>query len=179
MPRSKNPVSSYRLHRQSGQAVVTVRTPDGRRVDRLRGKFGTPGSKAEYGRVLAELRAGQPAVVSPATPDASDLTVIEVRLAHLRYADGYYCHPDGTPTSETGNIRDAVRVLKRLYGHTPAREFGPRALKAVRQAMIDTDLRRTVVDGRVNAGRVAPFAHLHADANICAHLQQGRAFRRW
>jgi hypothetical protein len=57
MPRPRNPLPSYRLHRQSGQAVVTVRTADGRRRDLLLGPYNSPGSKAEYERVLAELRA--------------------------------------------------------------------------------------------------------------------------
>lgn len=47
-------------------------------------------------------------------------------------------------------MRDAVRPLKKLYGHTPAAEFGPLAMKAVRDAMVDADQCRTVVNARVN-----------------------------
>ena len=64
-------------------------------------------------------------------------------------ADAYYVK-NGKPTVEPGNIRLALRPLRQLYGHTPAREFGPLALKAVRQAMIDAGLCRI---GDQQAGR--------------------------
>ena len=53
-----------------------------------------------------------------------------------RHVETYYVK-DGRPTSEQDNIRQALRFLRRLYGDTPGRDFGPLALKAVRQAMID------------------------------------------
>ena len=46
-------VPSYRLHKQSGRAIVTL---NGR--DCLLGKFGTPESQAEYNRLIAEWIAG-------------------------------------------------------------------------------------------------------------------------
>jgi integrase len=48
----------------------------------------------------------------------------------------HYRRPDGTPTSEQQLIRQALRPLRRLYGHTLARDFGPLALKAVRTEII-------------------------------------------
>jgi integrase len=42
-----------------------------------------------------------------------------------------------------------MRPLQELYGHTVAREFGPLALKTVRQAMIDANLSRNEVNKRV------------------------------
>ena len=62
MPRPKNTFPTYRLHKQSGQAVTTVRLPDGRRRDVLLGRYQSPESKAEYQRVLAELSAAPEAV---------------------------------------------------------------------------------------------------------------------
>ena len=55
MPRPRKQVPSYRLHRQSGQAVVTVYSNGGRK-DVLLGRYGSPESKDEYARVLAQLR---------------------------------------------------------------------------------------------------------------------------
>ena len=43
---------------------------------------------------------------------------------------------DGEPTSEPDNIQQAQRPVRELYGTVDARDFGPLALKAVRQAMI-------------------------------------------
>lgn len=49
-------------------------------------------------------------------------------------------------------MREAIRPLRQLYGNTKASEFGPKALKAVRQYMIDEGLCRGVVNRRV--GRI-------------------------
>jgi hypothetical protein len=56
MPRPRG-IPTYRRHRQSGQAVVTLSDPSGRRRDVLLGKFGTTASRQEYARVLAEWEA--------------------------------------------------------------------------------------------------------------------------
>jgi hypothetical protein len=50
-------IPSYRLHKQSGQAIVTLTDGLGRRRDVLLGRYGTPESRAEYVRVLAEWEA--------------------------------------------------------------------------------------------------------------------------
>ena len=68
-----------------------------------------------------------------------DLTVNEFLVAYLEYADGYY-RKNGKPTKEPALLRLSYRFLRVLYGHTPAAEFGPMALKAVRQAMLKADL---------------------------------------
>jgi hypothetical protein len=48
-------IPSYRLHRQSGQAVVTLTDAvTGQRKDRLLGKYNTPASKEEYRRVVLD-----------------------------------------------------------------------------------------------------------------------------
>jgi hypothetical protein len=50
-------VPSYRRHRQSGQAVVTLPDGLGRRKDILLGKYGTAVSRHEYARVVGEWEA--------------------------------------------------------------------------------------------------------------------------
>jgi integrase len=86
----------------------------------------------------------------PSIPDGAgpaDLSVNELLLSHLQWADGYY-RKNGEPTGEADNIRYAIRPLRRLYGYTLAKEFGPLALKTVRQAMIDSGLCRNEVNRR-------------------------------
>ena len=46
----------------------------------------------------------------------------------------------------------ALKPLRQLYGSTPAAEFGPKKLKAVRQKMIENGLCRRVINNRV--GRI-------------------------
>ena len=134
--------ASYRLHKPTGQAVVTI---DGR--DFYLGKHGSVASHAEYDRLIAEWLANGRRLPSSSDGGGTDLTVSELLLAFLRFADGYY-RKGGEPTGEADNIRYAVRPLRRLYGHTPAAKFGPLALKAVRQDMIDSGLCRFEVNRR-------------------------------
>jgi integrase len=135
-------IPSYRLHKQSGQALVTL--PDGRggRNDVLLGKYGTPQSCAEYLRVLAEWEANGRRCPQPVA-SAPDLTVNELLLAFWQHAEQHYRRPDGTPTAEIDCLRAALRPLRQFYGHTPVKDFGPLALKAVRQRMVESVDERT------------------------------------
>jgi integrase len=121
-------VPSYRLHKQSGQAIVTLNG-----ADVLLGKFGTVASKSEYNQRIAEwLANGRQRPVASA-----DLSIAELIARYRVHVTAYYRHPDGTPTGEADNIGDAMRPLRIMYGKTPARDFSPLKLKALRQAMID------------------------------------------
>jgi integrase len=134
MPRKSVP--SYRLHRQSGQAIVTLSNRQtGQRRDYLLGNFGSPESRAEYARLLMERQSSEgrlPAKAGDGIP--SDLTMNELMLAFVRHAEKYYVKA-GQPTSEQETIRHALRFLS-PYGNSIARKFGPLALRAVRDAMI-------------------------------------------
>jgi hypothetical protein len=56
MPRTPNGTPpAYPKKPHQGQARITVRLLDGRRHDLVLGPFGSPESRAEYRRVLAEL----------------------------------------------------------------------------------------------------------------------------
>ena len=52
--------TTYRLHRQSGQAIIRLNLGNGVTRDMLLGKYNSAESKREYGRIVAELRAGSP-----------------------------------------------------------------------------------------------------------------------
>ncbi|AGA26013.1 tyrosine-type recombinase/integrase [Singulisphaera acidiphila] len=128
---------SYRLHKPTGQAVVTI---DDR--DFYLGKHGTEASRNEYDRLIAEwLAAGRK------LPVANDATVSELMVGFLKWADAYYVK-DGEPTSEAALFRLSLAVLRKAYGHTQAKDFGPLALKTVRQAFIDAKLCRNEVNRR-------------------------------
>lgn len=97
MPRSPS-VPSYRFHKATGQAVVTIRTPAGRR-DVYLGPYNSPESRKEYARIVAELAVAPAAAASVAGPTAGAArTVAEVLLAFWRHAERHYRRPDGTPT---------------------------------------------------------------------------------
>ena len=70
-------------------------------------------------------------------------------LAYWRHVEGYYVK-DGRPTSEQDNIRQALRFVRQLYDSSPALDFGPMALKNVRQAMIEADRSRKLINEDIN-----------------------------
>lgn len=137
-------IPSYRRHKQSGQAVVTLPDGFGGRRDVLLGKYGSTVSHNEYARVITEWEAnGRCLPPKSAESSAPDLTINELCLAYWRHAERYYVK-DGKPTSEIFAIKGALRYVRQLYGHTPARDFGPIALKTVRQKLIEHPIVRII-----------------------------------
>src|SRR5262245_28599163 len=144
-------VPSYRRHRPTGQAVLTLTDVAGKRRDYYLGTYGSRESKAEYARLLAEWNAAGRCIPRSGLAPA-DLTINELIFQFWRHAESYYRHADGSETSELDAYRYSLRPLKALYGHTLARDFGPLALKAVRQSMLESRLSRRVINSRI--GRV-------------------------
>jgi integrase len=143
---------SYHRH-SSGQACVTVRDQTGRRREILLGPWNSPESKAEYARILNELAAHQGRLAArDRTRNAfGDLTVNELILAFRRHAEQHYRSADGVPTGELDNVKAALRHLRQLYGHTPAREFDSVALETIQAELARQGrLARTTINARVN-----------------------------
>jgi integrase len=140
----------YRHYRPKNLGVVRI---DGR--DFYLGAFNSPESWEKYRRLVAEwLTAGRVDPPSGAAPAAdAGPSVGDVILAFWRHAERYYRTPDGQLSGELGNVRDALRPLRKLYGTTPARSFGPLALRAVRDEMVRAGLARTTVNAWVNRVR--------------------------
>jgi integrase len=133
--RPKGAPPSYRLHKQSGQAVVSLPRGDGTYQDVLLGAHDSAESRTEYARVIGEWETAGRVPPRP-NAGASDVTVAEVILAYWNHAETYYRHADQTPTSELDNVRLALRPLRELYGPTRAADFDALALEAVRNKMI-------------------------------------------
>ena len=147
MPRLVHKFPAYRLHKPSGQAVVGL---GGKSV--YLGPYGSDLSKGEFDRVLAEFLTNGRRPPGPPAAGPPRLTVSELILRYWLYAQRHY-QRDGRPTRELDNIRDALRPVRELYGHTAAAHFGPLALKTVRRAMIDAGLARTTINFRVSKVR--------------------------
>ncbi len=130
---------SLRLHKPSKQAVVTI---DGK--DHYLGPWGSRRAKIEYRRLIGEWNAN--GGMSGGAGRA--VTVAELVLAYRKFAATYYA----APSREPAQIRLAMRPLVGMYGHTLARDFGPLALKAVRQTWIEAGLARKYINQRV--GRI-------------------------
>jgi integrase len=133
----------YRLHKKSRQAVVTLNGKDF-----YLGPHGTKTSKAEYDRVVAEwLAAGR--TLTPG--GGGGHTVVEVISAFLDYAEVHYRSPGGS-SGELNSYKLVIGLLRRLYGRHEATAFGPVALTAVRQAMVQAGWTRSYINSQV--GRI-------------------------
>ncbi len=120
-------VPSYRRHRASGQAVVTLNG-----VDFYLGKWNTPQSRAEYDRVLNEwLIRGRRLGEKSDAP--AEMLVKELAL-------GYHAFVSAEMPDEVNRVKLALRTVRELYGETPAAKFGPVAYQAVRARMVDDGL---------------------------------------
>jgi hypothetical protein len=138
-------IPKYRRH-TSGQARVTLNGKD-----QLLGPYGSPASREAYDRLIAEWLENQRRPPRPAE-DARPLSVAELILAYWKHAEDYY----GFKVKDRGDedcLRKALGVVRRLYGSTPARDFGSKALKACRQHMVGLGWSRTYINAQVDRAR--------------------------
>jgi integrase len=150
----------------------------------LPGAYGSTESRAAFATLLLELEA------SPHRGRLSDpngITVNEVLLAYVQHADQHYRGPDGHPTGETQHVKVVCRAVRELYGMTPAADFGPLALKAVRQRFVAAGWCRRSVNQQIERVRRAfkwaaseeliPFDVYHRLTTVTG-LQKGRSAAR-
>lgn len=136
-------IPAYCYHKVKKQAYV-----------RLSGDFiylreyDSPESHAAYQRVVAEW-LGRGRTPRADAQSADGPSVNEVLLGYWRWAESYYVDLDGKPGREMQSIGYAIKPLKHMYGESSAWSFGPVALKAVRQNMIDNGLCRGVINQRI------------------------------
>src|SRR5579871_1680624 len=136
-------IPKYRRH-SSGQARVTL---EGK--DHLLGPYNSAASKESYRRLIAEWAGGQGRFIPK--KEAQPLLVNEIILAYWNFAKNYY-NFDGKRGDEAC-IRDALKLVRSLYGRTSAQSFGPKALKACRRQMIAKGWSRNYVNAQVDRVR--------------------------
>lgn len=133
MPGRSFRTPSYRHHKGSGQAVVTL---DGRDV--YLGAYGSDASRSAYDRIVAEWL-----VNGRRLADQEGITIAELVVRYLEFVDRRY------RSHEPANIRFALRPVREVYGTTTAVDFGPIALKAIRARFVDSGNCRSFVNKRV------------------------------
>lgn len=143
MPKLKNTLPSYRRHSTSDIAFVQIQ---GKRTY-LPGRFNSPESRAEYRRLIS-LWVAEDRPTTP-TPPATEITVVELVARYWPHVQKHYLK-NGEQTAEVACIRAALRPLVELFGPTPAAEFGPAKLKAVRQTMVASGLARSTINSNVS-----------------------------
>lgn len=145
MPKLLHRPPRYTLHKRSGHARCWI---DGKEY--FLGRHGSPESRAEFARLLAEWQTTHTAPPRRSERGRTDSTVHELALAFFEHAEHHYRTGDGATSRELANLRDAAKPLLRLYGATIACDFGPSGLKAVRSEMVKAGLARRTVNGRIN-----------------------------
>ncbi len=131
---------SYRLHKPSGQAVVTL---SGR--DHYLGKHDTPESRERHDELVARWLANGRRLPEQ---NARPMTVKALILDHYRFCEERYKHRRNGK-SELSRIRTALRAVKEMFGSTPAASFGPKSLTLVRTRFVADGLSRNTVNDKV------------------------------
>ncbi len=140
---SPQKLPKFRVHKATLQAYVEL---SGKRF--YLGYHESAEARQKYNTLVAEwLANGRQLRASP-----EQITVKELIARYWVYGEQYYRNADGTVARELDNIVDALRPVKELYGTQPAAQFGPRALRAVREKMIQDGLRRRNINCRI--GRI-------------------------
>ncbi|MDX2199608.1 MAG: site-specific integrase, partial [Phycisphaerae bacterium] len=130
---------SYRCRVGYAQAIVTLTdSVTKKRRDFWLGEYGTPESRERYHRIIAEWEANgrrlpRPAAEQTDSEHPDQLKLIMLLRSYYRFAKQHH---------EYGELRSfvaAMRLMKRLFGHTPAAEFGPKKLRMLREEMIRGD----------------------------------------
>lgn len=141
MARSKAVVPPFRIHKATGQGYANI---DG--VRHYLGRADDPATLERYNRLIGER------VTTKRTPIPKGYaTVSEVLDRFWTHALGYYGTADGEPSNEAMHFKRAMGPLRKLYGLTPAKDFGPLALKVVRDQIASGGKGRTRSRRYVNA----------------------------
>ncbi len=135
MPSALPRAPRYCRQKENGRPDRAYCTIDGKRV--VLGNYGTPESYKKYAQLMnGELRAEKP-VVAPAAPVLP--TVAMLMADYLAYAVRKY---GGEKALEVVHCKNAFRILRQTHGELLAKDFGPKAYKAMRMVMIEANWSR-------------------------------------
>jgi integrase len=137
MPRTSKP-PAYRLHKATGQAVVTIN-----RKDHYLGPHGSAKSMEAYGKLIGASQAA-PAPEPALSLAPADLPLARLLHAYWEFAQTYYVG------NELLHQKSLVKRLRTFAGNLLVVEFGPKRLRAFRQTLIDGKLARTYINHCVN-----------------------------
>ncbi len=138
MPVTKSPAYRRKSVRNHVYAVVTLRDAESSKVqDFYLGDYDSAASREAFHRVVAEWEArgrklpgdGQAIVTAP----ARGITVTQLVAAYWAHVEQAYCG------GHRCAIRQAIAILRNLYGSEPAASIGPNRLRQARDAMVVGD----------------------------------------
>jgi integrase len=142
-------VPKYRKKKTASgpRAVVTLPDGVGGRRDVQLGPWRSKESRLEYARVIGEWEAAGRSLPRSVADAEKDLTINELVALFRPHVEQHYRHADGTPTGEVDDFRLSLKPLRALFGDTCTKDFGPLALKAIREQMIVQPITTGTNDG--------------------------------
>ena len=126
---------SYRRHKASGKAVVTLAGKD-----HYLGEFGSPESKKLYKRLLGEYLAADGSLRGKSL---ERINISELFAQFLRFAKSHY---GSKYNSRFWHYCRLAKRVRRIYGATLADEFGSLQFKAIRHELIFEGLSRGYIN---------------------------------
>jgi integrase len=118
---------SYRLHKPSGRAVVTIHGKH-----HYLGPYGSAESKLKYKELI---RGFLDPGYTPPVKRGKAPTISELLPLYYSYIDSYYVK-NGQQTHQVSLIKLACKVLEECFGKSEAGSFGPLKLKTCRDMFI-------------------------------------------
>ncbi|WP_437225955.1 hypothetical protein SH661x_004330 [Planctomicrobium sp. SH661] len=130
-------VPTYRSHKASGQAVVTINGKD-----HYLGKFGSRDSHLKYAEIISQWQSEQ-------TSALKDLKIRQLTVFYWRHAKSYYVK-DGNPSGHLHVVRNALKYLNEECRDLRAVEFGPKRLIRFRDSLIARDHARKYINDLIS-----------------------------
>jgi len=135
----KKNIPSYRLHKASGQAVVVLH---GKTF--YLGQYKSKESRAMYNDIIADYLTNDCRL--PPTRCQKEITIEELAVKFLEWAEGYYIDPDGNPTPSFNQCQYALEPFIHHYGRNSVSEFGPLSLMFIRDQWVKRGLARKTIN---------------------------------
>ena len=141
MPKLTSALPKLRKHSNGKQAIVTLSG-----TTHYLSLHGSKASFLEYDRLIAQwLSAGR----QPLNRQKNyTLSIVELAAAYKKHAKEYY-RKNGKISAEYDCTVAALRVMCELYSRSPVDEFGPLALKTVRDKMISKEWTRRYINKQI------------------------------
>ncbi len=125
---------AYRHKKDRNTAVVTLTDSVTKmRRDYPLGEFDTPQSRERYHQLVAHWEASGRRLPARKRDGDCGLTINELIAAYM---------PDVATQCDDArmfHVKNALRILRELYGSSAAQDFGPLSFQAVRNAMVSKD----------------------------------------
>jgi integrase len=143
----KKGLPSYRLHKRSGQAVVTLNSKDF-----YLGKYKSKASRERYEEIIGEYIANGKKL--PPTQQRAGISFRELAVYFLEWAEKYYIK-DGESTESCSFCQKAITLFVKHYGEESTDNFGPLSLVFLQDEWVEQGLGRKTVNKNVRVIRQA------------------------